>query len=387
MGELVVGRPVMRQLFAVSAPLVLTSAISLTFRAVNRGGDGPRPGFDPWLIDARASLSPEVQNDLDLLLGFSGRLLYYIEELLFSFDALESDRLDADYQDYIEHLSDLPAVAYQRMAANAVRRVYRDRGVYETPPESNDIDEWRMFLRPSVSSSDLHEIASLITDPDELKRRTLRMIDGFWRECYEQEYQTHLPLMQRAVRQAQTLAHPVVQVAFSELTGHRLPDEVAIHLGDVERVTFCPSIHLGSFVQYIFYQPELILYFNPQTVLDGNAQSRQRRKIRESTTALSAQEALAGFKAIADPTRMKIITMLREREHYAQEIVGKLGISQSAVSRHLSTLEAAGLISVRPAHGMKYYAVEETQLRSLGDYILLMATGPSRNGRDPLDPI
>ncbi|MFW6075506.1 MAG: ArsR/SmtB family transcription factor, partial [Chloroflexota bacterium] len=377
MGELVVGRPVMRQLFAVSAPLVLTSAISLTFRAVQRDDHAPNPGFDPWLIEARKALSPEVQHDLDVLLGFSGRLLYYIEELLFSFDALEPGRLDADYQDYNEHLSDLPPAAYQRMAANAVRRVYLDRGVYETPPESNDIDEWRMFLRPSVSSGDLNEIAELITHPEELKHRTLRMIDGFWRECYEAEYQKHLPLMRRAVRQAQTLAHPVVQVAFSELTGHRLPDEVAIHLADVERVTFCPSVHLGSFVQYIFYQPELILYFNPQTV--GASDGHPRRKIRESTTALSADEALTGFKAIADPTRMRIITMLREREHYAQEIVGKLGISQSAVSRHLSTLEAAGLITVRPAHGMKYYAVEESYLRALGDYIYLMATGPSRN--------
>lgn len=379
MGELVVGRPVMRQLFVVSAPLVLTSAISLTFRAVDRGTDAPSPGYDPWLIDARRQLPPDLQHDLDLLLGFSGRLLYYAEELLFSFDALEPDRLDASYDEYFAHLKSQPAITYQRMAANAVRRVYRDRGVYETPPESNNPEEWRMFLRPSITSADLAEVAELIADPDELKRRTLRLIDGFWQHGYGEVYESELPNLRRAVRHAESLAHPVVQVAFSELTGHRLPDEVAAHLADVERVTFCPSIHLGSFVQYIFYQPELILYFNPETVLATS--DAPRRRMRESGSQLSAPAALTGLKAIADPTRLKIIAMLREREHYAQEIVGKLGISQSAVSRHLSTLESANIVTVRPTHGMKYYAIDVDYLRGLSEFISGLGVTHSANGR------
>lgn len=379
MGELVVGRPVMRQLFAVSAPLVLTSAISLTFRAVDRGSASPSPDFDPWLIEARRQLPPDVQHDLDLLLGFSGRLLYYAEELLFAFDALDPDKLEARYDEYYAHLESLPAVAFQRMAANAVRRVYRDRGVYETPPESNNPDEWRMFLRPSITSADLSEVADLIVQPQELKTRTLRLIDSFWQHGYGEVYERELPNLRRAVRHAQSLAHPVVQVAFSELTGHRLPDEVAAHLADVERVTFCPSIHLGSFVQYIFYQPELILYFNPQTVLATRAEPR--RKVREHGAQLSAQEALVGLKAIADPTRLNIIAMLREREHYAQEIVGKLGISQSAVSRHLSTLESASIVTVRPTHGMKYYAIDADYLRALSEFIAGLGITHSANGR------
>ena len=38
-------------------------------------------------------------------------------------------------------------------------------------------------------------------------------------------------------------------------------------------------------------------------------------------------------------------------ELYAQEIVGRLGIAQSAVSRHLGQLERAGLIQVEPRRG------------------------------------
>jgi DNA-binding transcriptional ArsR family regulator len=371
LGELLVGRPVLRQVVAVSAPLVLTSGISMTYRAVSRDGDPVIPSVDPWFVEAREKLSPEVQHDLDLLLGFSGRLLYYGEELVFSFDAHEPDRLDATYEEYHQHLLDLPAIAYQRMASNAVQRYYRDHDAPLNPPENGSPDEWRAFLAGAVISGDLDELVELITTPQELKNRSLRMIEEFWITCYAEEFAREQPSLQRAARRAQSLVHPVVQVSFAELTGHRLPEDIAAHLADVERVTYCPSSHLGSFIQYIYYPPELILYFNPATVLENP----DLPATPSSPTAVEIAEtsALAAMKAISDPTRLRIIDMLQGREHYAQEIVGKLGISQSAVSRHLSTLESASIVSVRPDQGMKYYAIDRDYLRTLAGYIRSLA--------------
>jgi DNA-binding transcriptional ArsR family regulator len=370
-GELLVGRPVLRQVVAVSVPLVLTSAISMTYRAVSRDGDPVVPSVDPWFFEARERLSPEVKHDLDLLLGFSGRLLYYAEELVFSFDVLEPDGLDATFEQYYSHLESLPAIAYQRMAANAVRRLYRDQGTPADPPESSDPAEWRTFLSAAIISGNLEEIIGLVTNPQELKNRSLRLIDEFWRTCYAAEYERRWPELQRVVRHAQALVHPVVQVSFAELTGHRLPEDIAAHLADVERVTYCPSSHLSSFIQWIYYPPELILFFNPQTVLESGQPVQSRPGASAEEIAETA--ALAGMKAIADPTRLRILDMLQEREHYAQEIVGKLGISQSAVSRHLSTLEAAQIVSVRPDQGMKYYAIDRDHLRTLANYINSLA--------------
>ena len=357
----------LRQVVAVSAPLVLTSGISMTYRAVSRDGDPVLPSVDPWFVEARNKLSPEVQHDLDLLLGFSGRLLYYAEELVFSFDAHEPDRLDSSYDDYHQHLLDLPAIAYQRMAANAVQRYYRDQETPLDPPENGSPSDWRDYLSGAVISGNLDEIVDLITTPQELKNRSLRLIEEFWTTCYAAEFEQDQAALQRAARRAQSLVHPVVQVSFAELTGHRLPEDIAGHLADVERVTYCPSSHLGSFIQYIYYAPELILFFNPATVLE----SHEPPATPASPTAVEIAEtaALAGMKAIADPTRLRILGMLQEREHYAQEIVGKLGISQSAVSRHLSTLENARVVSVRPDQGMKYYAIHRDHLRTLAGYI------------------
>ncbi|MDQ3547618.1 MAG: metalloregulator ArsR/SmtB family transcription factor [Chloroflexota bacterium] len=372
MGQLIVGRPAPKQLFAVSAPLELTSAISLTFRAgAASDSDVADPGFDLWLVDAWRSLDAGLRHDLGLLLGFSGRLLYYIEELLFAFEALSPDRLDASFDDYLAFLESLPASRYQEMAANALVRIYRDRGLNELPPISDNVNEWRMFLRPGITRANIDEAAALVTSPEQLKRRTLALLEGFWRQCYEPEFDRHQADLQRAVRFAQSLSHPSVQVTFQELTGHRLPAEVDGWFDEVERVVFCPSAHVGSFIQYILYPLALILYFNAASVLRNRP--AQTRATRQDDAPLETPEVLDGLRAMSDPSRMRIIEMLREGELYAQEIVAQLGISQSAVSRHLSTLESADLVTVRPSNGMKYYAIDRARVRALSSYIESLA--------------
>ena len=74
-----------------------------------------------------------------------------------------------------------------------------------------------------------------------------------------------------------------------------------------------------------------------------------------------------------DANRLRILDLLGGGELYAQEIVGRLGIAQSAVSRHLSQLERAGLVRVEPRRGMKYYAIDRQQLEILADSIRMRA--------------
>lgn len=350
MGELIVGRPALKLDVAVSVPLDLTSAISLVYRATD-----PRR-FDEWLVDARQRLDPQVQHDLDTLLGFSGRLLYYVDELLMSFDPLRPERLAAGFDAYLAHLRSLPAWAYQSMMAQCLLRVYRDRGVTEAPPTSDDRAEWRAFLEPGITRADLDEVVRLALAPEQLKARTVSLLERFWNDVYGAEYARVLPEMRRALRQARSTTYPSVGAAFAELSGHRLPEEIQLALPHVERVTFCPSYHLGDFVQFILYPPELILYFNCQRA------SAATQPEGDPSTPI---DLLPGMRALADGTRLRIVEMLKDREMYAQEIVGRLGISQSAVSRHLAMLEAAEIVTVRPFNGMKYYAINARRLRQL----------------------
>lgn len=50
------------------------------------------------------------------------------------------------------------------------------------------------------------------------------------------------------------------------------------------------------------------------------------------------------FKALADPTRRKILRLLREHDMTAGEIAEQFNISKPSISHHLNILKQSGLI-------------------------------------------
>lgn len=51
------------------------------------------------------------------------------------------------------------------------------------------------------------------------------------------------------------------------------------------------------------------------------------------------------MKALADPTRVKIIKALQHKQMCVCELTEALGVAQSTVSSHLNKLETAGLVA------------------------------------------
>ena len=52
-----------------------------------------------------------------------------------------------------------------------------------------------------------------------------------------------------------------------------------------------------------------------------------------------------GFKALADPTRRRILELLREGNCTAGELAEHFDISKPSLSHHLATLKNAGLVT------------------------------------------
>lgn len=390
MGELVAGTPALRLTTAVSLPLDLVSVLSLLYRAV------PGSDLDPWLIAARRDLPPGLRADLDLLHGFSGRLLYYMEEPVMRFDPLRPDRIDAGFDDLIAFLDGLPPHAYREMAASALARVGRDLGV---APAQAEPDAWRSALEPALTTATADEVLPLLAEPARLKNRTIGLFRGVWDHLYAEKRAARLPELRRAARLAESATDRGFGLAFADLTGSRPPAPLVARLAEVERVTFCPSPLVGTFVSYILYPPDLIVFFDapgllarlgadaigrPMSSVPGDADPRDgnvasARGVNGSgppptqPAELDADALLESLRALADPTRLRVLELLAEDELYAKEIVARLGIAQSAVSRHLSTLERAGIVTVRPRRGMKYYGLAPDRLAAVG--VALSAKG------------
>jgi DNA-binding transcriptional ArsR family regulator len=75
------------------------------------------------------------------------------------------------------------------------------------------------------------------------------------------------------------------------------------------------------------------------------------------------------FETLADPTRRRIVTALREGERQVGDIVREAGIHQSGVSRHLRILHEAGFVSVRPDGQRRLYALRPEPFRELDAWL------------------
>ena len=368
MGELVAGRPALKLQYQMSAPLDLVSGMALLYRAV------PGSGLDPWLIKARRALAPETQRDLDLLHGFSGRMLLYMEEPIWAFQPLLPERRNATIDDLLAFLRELPADAYLDMVQRALGRVNRELKNHAHAPVRGDVEGWRAYLEPALTTALADDVLPLLADAEELKARTIGLIEGVWTQVYGPEYETHVPELQEAVNRAARSGSAGFAPTFVELTENRLPSALVAGVHEVECVTFCPTYHLGSFISYTIYPPDLVVYFSASLYLQrSNALATSGGELNGASDSqnpvppLSDDDLLESLRALSDPNRLRIIELLSAGELYAQEIVGRLGIAQSAVSRHLALLERAGVIRVRPHGGMKYYAVNRERMDALAD--------------------
>jgi DNA-binding transcriptional ArsR family regulator len=72
---------------------------------------------------------------------------------------------------------------------------------------------------------------------------------------------------------------------------------------------------------------------------------------------VSAPEAARFFLALSDPTRLALLTVLRDGERPVGDLVDTLGCPQPKVSRHLKVLKDARLVRDRRDGRNVYYAL------------------------------
>lgn len=73
----------------------------------------------------------------------------------------------------------------------------------------------------------------------------------------------------------------------------------------------------------------------------------------------------ATLRALADPTRLRILLMLEGKRRTVGEIVDFFALSQPTISRHLQTLTAAGLVERRREAQKVYYATHAVNVGAL----------------------
>lgn len=71
---------------------------------------------------------------------------------------------------------------------------------------------------------------------------------------------------------------------------------------------------------------------------------------------------IAFYKAIGDPTRMRIIALLREKPLHGQAIAGKLGLRPPTITHHIDKLREVSLIKEHRVKNTIYFSLQRSVL-------------------------
>jgi DNA-binding transcriptional ArsR family regulator len=75
------------------------------------------------------------------------------------------------------------------------------------------------------------------------------------------------------------------------------------------------------------------------------------------------------FEALVDPTRRRILDLLRERPRLVGELVDLLEMSQPGISKHLRVLREAGLVHVRQDAQRRWYELRMEPLTEVDAWL------------------
>ncbi len=78
---------------------------------------------------------------------------------------------------------------------------------------------------------------------------------------------------------------------------------------------------------------------------------------------------VSSFAALAEPSRRRILDLLRDGERPVGELVDALRMSQPGVSKHLRVLREAGLVEVRPDGRRRLYGLRAAPLAEIDAWL------------------
>ena len=78
---------------------------------------------------------------------------------------------------------------------------------------------------------------------------------------------------------------------------------------------------------------------------------------------------ISTFDVLAEPTRRRILDLIRDQERPVNELVATLAVSQPGVSKHLRVLREAGLVEVRTDAQRRLYRVRPEPLAEIDAWL------------------
>jgi len=316
------------------------------------------PGMPAWIGSARQKLSPKLLDSL-LVLNALGLITKLADEQLLAgrhalgvpqfidwvaeFDENRLEELVAFFDP--SDLDDTSA-GRRRHALKLVDSVVSWDGI----PLASKTWKRLMSLRENVS--DLHALL-------------VETLAAFWEKHLRTEFANQQPQLEACARRGgeSFVGNVTFEDFLDRLVGRRRPENEDAS-ADIREILAVPVLHFGPYARSSQVDLELPVYvveFEAGRFLD-------RSRVAQGVVTASA------FRALGDPSRLRIVRYLQTGEHYGNEIVDHVRLSQATVSGHLRLLVAEGIVSVRREGNTKYYSLNRSFLTQLERSIAQLKT-------------
>jgi DNA-binding transcriptional ArsR family regulator len=325
-------------------------------------------GLGEWVVNTAASLSPEQRHTMWLIFSMAP-LLYSV---------IPSENEFPNFPTFIDYLAQQDAVDLRNRILNewvGFCAKFPEKFPADMPTPSRDellksLETYRTYMKVleghEFDEAFLAETYDLWNAPAEFQAKMVSLMHDMWDNYLAAEWNRVRPMLEESIAAFQKVdfSNMAIQDIVRYVLG-RDPRNGGDKLVDATDVIFIPSAHIGPYA-FVFGQDKIVRFVYAAR-LPRNAQYT-------ASSMLTRAELLTRLNALADDARLRILELLTKNEEMcAQDIIERLNLSQSSVSRHLSQLSATGYITERRREVAKCYSLNTDRvvdtLRALTNFL------------------
>lgn len=304
---------------------------------------GLRPA---WAAGVRSRFSPEEREFLEEAINFFPVPLSWIKQL-----PLEKK----NSQNILDFLASIPPekrlVSLYKSSQLTDEVLSTINHIQESQKISADDLEVlkKMFQRRTtpIKTRDVQKMAEVFLDPAAFGERLLKALQNYYQVFFAEEEDRILPALQEGLLVAQKQA--AIQ-PFSELLEDLSHGVKLENIDTYQKITLTPS----------YWTTPLVFFNNPQPdellIVYGCREDHQNLVPGEYVP----ETLVLGLKALADPTRLRILYYLNQGTTTPSSLARRLRLRAPTVIHHLNTMRLAGLVQVTlTSNGERRYSIRQ----------------------------
>lgn len=318
-------------------------------------------GLDTWVTNTFARMTAEQQR-LNRIV-FIG--LYYAVMPDRGWPSFEAYLDDLSHQD-AKSLRDRLLTTYTQIVPLS-KRTSKDAMWQDGPTDAAELDRimvsqesFIQYLVERFPASHVEvdveiEAYRLLCDPPAMQQLIRSHLQTMWDRYLSTEWERVQPMLQACVAAfQQTNLNSLNVLDAARLVLGREPEEWwTKNAAQAKQIIFVPSAHLGPYLGRFQEDETIWLLFG----------ARLPQGVQATSPDLTRSELLVRLQALSDDTRLRMLHLLSQTGEYCSpDIMSALDLSQSAASRHLQQLSAAGYITERRREGAKCYELNQDRI-------------------------